>query len=1221
MGNPHKILSWVGKREDLPRQLGLALVLGLLSVLVLIVTADAYVAKKVETKLVDFDNGTFLYTGLLDLPPLESVQLLPIGLTGSWQASSRPLPRALVDLAAIANGDTIYVAGGTDYYGQIRREVYFTTMSLLSDLTPWQSATSLPEVRAGAGMAVCPIDEETSMLYVVGGARSQDFDAADTIYRASIDNTTGEVGAWITDTQHLTNALYYASVVQHGNALYVIGGFGGTTNGVAFNTVDYAPINADGSLNHFKATSPLTTPVSNAVAVIYTGVTTDTLYLIGGQDRYTSTFQVYFADFKPGGGLTPWKRSLGQLPRNLWGHAGLLLNGEIVLTGGVVDAIEPSLGISSTVKAALVDTDNPSFRLYDWCIGVPPPTCTIGAWQSGALLPQVRALHGTATGHSKIYVMGGEDADEHPKDTVYYGTVTGVGALYSPEGRYRSDVIDLGQTAKLRKLEWGAAFGHPGEMGLKMQYRYAPLSKEWVDWSTPQASVTGTNYISLDPSPPSNVRYVQYQANFTTSITNASPLLNWVQVYYEVGDPEVAVSKDTGEVVSVTLRTDLDYTIHYTNNGEWVAENVVLTETLPENTTYAGGPEWQQIDASNVYTRGVGNVLPGGSGVITFSTRVMDNVPDETSFITNVVDINYPVMIDAFLQPIDDPELTNNHFEFNNPFLPYAVAITKDALPLPGEDVWRGRVITYTMSYSNLASTTAAVDAYIVDLVPTYTTYLPGSIVGPGVYYNNPPRILWSLGTIEGGEHGQVGYSVTVDESCPVGTTLSNEAVLSSSSGRPKTSNEVTHFVIPYAITITKDALPLPGQQVWRGRVISYTLTYSNPLGSAPAINAYVADLVPTHTTYRPGSIFGPGADASDPTQLRWNLGTVAAEQQGQVGFAVTVDESCPVGINLTNTATLSSGSGHPQTSNAVTHPVVAAVPRLLISKDAIPSPGSIVRPGSTITYTIRYTNAGAFLASQPILTDVFDLNQSYTVVSTDRLADVLTTTHAVWHLEPLAPGQEGSIQVVVQLKSVLPNWTITNRARIASSEGDPAASLVISHLVENPPGTPLVDLVAWNLHVVPDKPKPGQAVTFYVTISNTGTLDAIKYFWAELYIKPQPSYPPAGPSDSEEGYCLNNCSETRYSYLYWVGSLKQGQTNEAWFTPTNTPAVLPTEGCYDVYVQVDVAFENELSNPDYYNPFWGVYPEASEDNNIAHIVVCVGPRKVYLPAIFKRKA
>jgi len=296
-------------------------------------------------------------------------------------------------------------------------------------------------------------------------------------------------------------------------------------------------------------------------------------------------------------------------------------------------------------------------------------------------------------------------------------------------------------------------------------------------------------------------------------------------------------------------------------------------------------------------------------------------------------------------------------------------------------------------------------------------------------------------------------------------------------------------------------------------------------------------------------------------------------------------------------------------------------VPRLLISKDAIPSPGSIVRPGSTITYTIRYTNAGAFLASQPILTDVFDLNQSYTVVSTDRPADVLTTTHAVWHLEPLAPGQEGSIQVVVQLKSVLPNWTITNRARIASSEGDPAASLVISHLVENPPGTPLVDLVAWNLYVVPDKPKPGQAVTFYATISNTGTLDAIKYFWAELYIKPQPSYPPAGPSDSEEGYCLNNCSETRYSYLYWVGSLMQGQTNEAWFTPTNTPAVLPIAGCYDVYAQVDVAFENELSNPDYYNPFWGVYPEKSEDNNIAHIVVCVGPRKVYLPAIFKRKS
>jgi len=107
---------------------------------------------------------------------------------------------------------------------------------------------------------------------------------------------------------------------------------------------------------------------------------------------------------------------------------------------------------------------------------------------------------------------------------------------------------------------------------------------------------------------------------------NSSPLLDWIDVYYEVDDPELAVVKDTGSVVSVTNESEIEYTIYYTNNGQWVAENVVLTETLPENTAYVGGPEWQQVDSSNIYIRQVGNIGHGASGNTTFRVRVADEV-------------------------------------------------------------------------------------------------------------------------------------------------------------------------------------------------------------------------------------------------------------------------------------------------------------------------------------------------------------------------------------------------------------------------------------------------------------------------------------------------------------------------------------------------------------------------------------------------------------------
>jgi uncharacterized repeat protein (TIGR01451 family) len=791
------------EKRSIPRRLLLILVLGLLAGLILVVTANAYVAVRVDDTLADFDRGTFIYTGLLDIPDfgIHSVQLLPIGLTGNFTLT-QPLPERLANLAAIANDDVIYVVGGTDIVDEARAEVYSSKIAGPNgELTPWQRETSLPRVLAGTSLAVHRPGGQTSTLYVVGGADS-DLIAANTIYRATISNSTGQVGSWITDTVRLPVGLWYASAVEHDNALYVIGGFGGMDNPEAFADTYYATINPDGSLNSFVKTSSLPAPLYNGYAVVYDGNPTDTLYFIGGRDNYTSTFEVYFADFSPSGGLTEWKRSSGgsqprggALPHHLYGHSGVLINqGEILVTGGVADALDPSKGISSTVKAALVDPTNPSLRLYDWCGEVPFPSCTIGAWQTGGLLPEVRAFHGTVEGRGYVYVIGGTDAHQRPTNTVFFGTVNGAGAFYAPEGVYRSAEIDLAQPATLYRLDWEATIGQPGKMGLTMQYRTSIDGQVWSSYSPPVASQDGSNQIVPDPRP-TGIRYVQYQANFSTTLTNTSPLLDNVHLYYEVPDPDVAVAKDTGSVITAALGSTLQYTIYYTNTGGWMAQNVVLTETLPANSTYAGDPSWRQVGSSNLYTRSVGNVARGGSGLVPFLVRVNPSVPPGTYFINNRVDIDFPAMIDAIGDVITDPVEDDNWYEISNPLAVFGTAVTKEAKPAAGSLVAPGSFITYTIRYANMGNTyaTQAVLTDTFDPLGNYTIHSYSVLPDQGK--NN----IWHLGELSPRSGDKIQIVVQLNSPLPNNWPVTNRASLYSLEGGLLHTSVITHTVLNYA--------------------------------------------------------------------------------------------------------------------------------------------------------------------------------------------------------------------------------------------------------------------------------------------------------------------------------------------------------------------------------------------------------------------------------------
>ncbi|MEJ2209221.1 MAG: hypothetical protein P8129_09320, partial [Anaerolineae bacterium] len=294
----------------------------------------------------------------------------------------------------------------------------------------------------------------------------------------------------------------------------------------------------------------------------------------------------------------------------------------------------------------------------------------------------------------------------------------------------------------------------------------------------------------FDPSPPpSGIRYVQYRANFTTAVSIASPLLDEVEIFYEVDDPDVKVHKDSGSVISVPLGANLVSTIYYSNTGHYQTSDVVLTETLPENTTYVG-TGWQQVGSSNLYTRALGILAPGTEGHVPFEVKVNPEVPPTARHVTNTIEIDFPPMVDALNQTIVDPEPADNIDEFSNPLAIYAITVTKRADPPAGSVVEPGSIINYTIVYTN-AGVRAASQAVLTDAFDVTDAY---SVVSA----NPPPDRdghIWDLGKLSPGQSGQIEISVQLADPMPNDWIVSNQALMHSPEGDPEYTQVLTHRV------------------------------------------------------------------------------------------------------------------------------------------------------------------------------------------------------------------------------------------------------------------------------------------------------------------------------------------------------------------------------------------------------------------------------------------
>jgi uncharacterized repeat protein (TIGR01451 family) len=173
----------------------------------------------------------------------------------------------------------------------------------------------------------------------------------------------------------------------------------------------------------------------------------------------------------------------------------------------------------------------------------------------------------------------------------------------------------------------------------------------WVQVATSTTASAITNVVTLQPSGLNFVLttpistsapdlYILKNDNIellsTTTAASIARLeqklgpLPWLEAVKGQGLGSQAIAAKPGDVIS--------YTIAFGNAGTSPAANVVISETLPVNTTFLGPAYWTAVNA-NTYVYTISNLLPGSGGNLDFRVRVANPFPTGTPGVTNTVQI------------------------------------------------------------------------------------------------------------------------------------------------------------------------------------------------------------------------------------------------------------------------------------------------------------------------------------------------------------------------------------------------------------------------------------------------------------------------------------------------------------------------------------------------------------------------------------------------------
>jgi uncharacterized repeat protein (TIGR01451 family) len=191
--------------------------------------------------------------------------------------------------------------------------------------------------------------------------------------------------------------------------------------------------------------------------------------------------------------------------------------------------------------------------------------------------------------------------------------------------------------------------------------------------------------------------------------------------------------------------------------------------------------------------------------------------------------------------------------------------------------------------------------------VPSGTSYILGSLIGPATYEPATNRFTWQ-GALVPGQAVTVTYELQVDSPLPDDTLVRNLAHLVDQSGLSLHRVAESHVNAPDLSSSKKLA---PSQSGLVGQILTYTLILQNE--GLRATQAQIYDPIPAHTTHMPGSgRASSGLITSTGEALHWN-GPISIGHVVIITFPVRIESSAN-SLYIYNRARLEDewGNSHP---------------------------------------------------------------------------------------------------------------------------------------------------------------------------------------------------------------------------------------------------------------------------------------------------------------------
>ena len=315
--------------------------------------------------------------------------------------------------------------------------------------------------------------------------------------------------------------------------------------------------------------------------------------------------------------------------------------------------------------------------------------------------------------------------------------------------------------------------------------------------------------------------------------------------------------------------------------------------------------------------------------------------------------------------------------------------------------------LSYTISVTNFGPSTAG-SVVVTDTLPAGVTYVSAS--GGGVA--NAGVVTWSVGALTNSQTTNLTLIVTA----PVSGSLTNVATVSTPTGDPVLTNNVTAPVVT-GVTPVTDIIVL---NVGPGSVVAGT-TYTNVIsvtnaGPSTATNVVVVDTLPNGVT------------------VTNSYPTLAAGS----GTNFTVTYTAPGSGSLTNAATGTSGTFDPQLGNNTNIVAVTAVVASADLQILNAGPGSVVA-GTLYTNVVTVTNLGPSVATNVVVVDTLPNGVTVTRLYA-RLGVGFATNFMVTYVAPGA----GSLTNVATCTSGTFDPNIFNNTNVVVTDVIASADVVV---------------------------------------------------------------------------------------------------------------------------------------------------------------------------------